>query len=163
MKERIELDLLYELASIKTIKAEIDKYKVNREHILKELNNSSDVKSVDYTKWKVDGNGKQTPLQIQMQELIHTNSNIMALENLLDILEQTANKKKECIMSVLTEREKIIFQYSFIENRTSEDIADMLGISYQTISRDRKEVIRKIKAIKDKILQINSNFMQNGM
>lgn len=163
MKERIEMRLLYELSAIKIVKAEIEKYKQDREHLLIELNDSKDVGSVDYEKWKVDGNGKQTPLELQMKELINTNANIMALENLINILEATAEKKKECVMSVLTEREKIIFQYSFIENRTSEDIADMLGISYQTISRDRKEVIRKIKEISSQIMQINSNFMSNGM
>ena len=163
MKERIEMRLLYELSAIKIVKAEIEKYKQDREHLLIELNDSKDVGSVDYGKWKVDGNGKQTPLEIQMKELINTNANIMALENLINILEATAEKKKECVMSVLTEREKIIFQYSFIENRTSEDISEMLGISYQTISRDRKEVIRKIKAISSQIMQINSNFIQNGM
>lgn len=161
MKERIELRLLYELSAIKIIKAEIEKYKLDRTNILKELNNSKEVGSVDYSKWKVDGNGKQKPLQDSMRDLLTTNQNIINLENLLNILEETAEKKKECIMSVLTEREKIIFEYSFIQNRTNEDIANMLGFSYQTISRDRKEVIRKIKNISTQIMQINNDFMQN--
>ena len=161
MKERIEMRLLYELSAIKIVKAEIEKYKQDREHLLMDLNDNKDVGSVDYEKWKVDGNGKQTPLQQQMKELINTNANIMALENLINILEATAEKKKECIMSVLTEREKIVFDYSFIQNKSTYDIADMLGISEKTIYRDRKEVIRKIKTISSQIMQINNDFMQN--
>ena len=161
MKERIELRLLYELTAIKILKAEIEKYKQDREHILMGLNENRDITGIDYSKWRVDGNGKQKPLQDQMKELIETNANIFNLENLINLLEATAEKKKECIMSVLTEREKIIFQYSVIENKTNEDIAEMLGFSYQTISRDRKEVIRKIKAIQSQILKINEDFMQN--
>lgn len=155
-KERYELDVLYELYSIRYVKLEIDKFKAIRTNILKELNPSRDVGAVDYSKWKVDGNGNQTPIQETMKRLLETNQNIIALEELLNILEETTEKKKECIMSTLTEREKLIFQKSFIENMTSEDISFEYGIGVRTISRDRKEVIRKISTMKSIIENISN-------
>lgn len=154
-KNRYEMEVLYELYSVKYVKAEIDKYKEIRTKILKELNPSSELGSVDYSKWKVDGNGNQTPLEIQMKHLIETNANIFGLEQLLNILEETAKKKKECIESVLTDREKLIFQKSFIDDMTNEDICLEYGISLRTITRDRQEIIRKMSTMKGIIEKIS--------
>lgn len=154
-KNRYEMEVLYELYSIKYVKTEIDKCKEIRTKILKELNPSSELGSVDYSKWKVDGNGNQTPLELQMKQLIETNANIFGLEQLLNILGETANKKKECIESVLTDREKLIFQKSFIDDLTNEDISLEYGISLRTITRDRKEIIRKMSTMKGIIEKIS--------
>jgi RNA polymerase sigma-B factor len=51
----------------------------------------------------------------------------------------------EKVLHVLTDREKKVIQYTYIENRSQKDAGDMLGISQMHVSRLQRKAIKKLQ------------------
>lgn len=160
MKNKIEMDLLYELASINIVEAEILKLKRMRE---KELLRQAPkpVGSVDYEMEKVQGGIIESEEQ-QILNIQCLTAEIMQQEQLLNIYQDTLTQKKEQINSVLTERQQYIFEETFIKGRSCESVADELGFEISTIFRERKVIIEKINKIKSSIANIKSEIFNEN-
>lgn len=161
MKNKIEMDLLYEIASINIVEAEITKLKRMRE---KELIRQAPkpVGSVDYEREKVMG-GIIESEEKQIFNIQCLTAQIMQREQLLNIYQDTLTQKKEQINSVLTERQQYIFEETFIKGKSCECVAYELGYDISTIFRERKAIIEKINKIKEAIKDIKSEiFSENA-
>lgn len=159
MKYKIEEELLEEVSSLKYVKIQLDQYKVYRERLLQSMQ-PKDLKGIDYSKLIVDG-GMIKSTEQEFNELIQTNQCITALEQIQNTLEEILTKKCGCIKDLLTERERIVFQRTFIDGITCEDLGEELGISDRTIRRDRALIIAKIRKLRTKVEDINNKITQN--
>lgn len=160
MKNKIEMDLLYELASINIVEAELTKLKRMRE---KELIRQAPkpVGSVDYEREKVQGGIIESEEQ-QIFNIQCLTAQIIQQEQLLNIYQDTLTQKKEQINSVLTERQQYIFEETFIKGKSCECVAYELGYDISTIFRERKAIIEKINKIKDSIKTIKSEIFNEN-
>ncbi len=160
MKSKLDIDLLYELASINIVEAELKKEKNLLQDKLKLLE-PKPVNAVDYSKEKVQGGITHTTEEI-LQSIVVSNAEIFRLEKLLNIYKDTLDKKNKAICSVLTDREEYIYNETFIKGRSCEVVAEELGFEMKTVIRDRKEIIKKINGIKQNIREIRSDFMEKA-
>lgn len=158
-KYKIENELIEELATLHYVEAQLEEYKKEREKILKSMQ-PKELKGIDYSKEVVDG-GMVIPIEKEINSLIHTNANIMALEQLLNTMNECIHKKSECIKEILTERERIVFQKTFIDGVSCDDLAYELQITSRTIQRDRAVIIAKMRRLKTKIDEINRKIIEN--
>lgn len=159
MKHRLDTSLLYEIASINIVEAEIKKLKRLRETELFKMQ-PKEVGSVDYEKEKVQGGMIESEEQ-QILNIQSLTAQILQQEQLLNIYNDTLQKKNEAICSVLTERERIVYLETFIKGRSCETVANELGYEPLTIIRDRKAIMEKINSIKANIRQIKSEIIEN--
>ena len=153
MKYKLDMNLLYELASINIVEAEIQKLKRLREKELYKMQ-PKDVGSVDYEKEKVQGG----IIESEEQQIINIQcltAQITQQEQLLNIYKDTLEEKKNAINSILNERQRYVFEETFLNGRTCEDVADELGIDYRTLIRERGEIVKKINTIKCKISELS--------
>ena len=153
MKYKLDMNLLYELASINIVEAEIQKLKRLREKELYKMQ-PKDVGSVDYVKEKVQGG----IIESEEQQIINIQcltAQITQQEQLLNIYKDTLEEKKNAINSILNERQRYVFEETFLNGRTCEDVADELGIDYRTLIRERGEIVKKINTIKCKISELS--------
>lgn len=158
MKSKLDIDLLYELASINIVEAELKKEK----DLLKkkvDLLAPKPVNAVDYSKEKVQGGITHSNEEI-LQSIVQSNAEIFRLEQLLNIYKDTLDKKNKAICSVLTDREEYIYNETFIKGRSCDSVADELGFEIKTVIRDRKEIVKKINGIKQNIREIRSDFIE---
>jgi len=157
MKYKLDMSLLNELASISFVEAELEKEK----QLLKkkvDLLAPKPVDAVDYSKEKVQGGITHTTEDV-LQSIVESNAEIFRLEQLLNIYKDSLNKKNEAICSVLTERQKYIYNETFIKGRTCDSVANDLDLERMTILRERGEIVKKINAIKQNISSIKSDIL----
>ena len=160
MKYKLDMSLLNELASISIVEAELEKEK-------KLLNDKIDllspkpVSAVDYSKEKVQGGITHTTEEV-LQGIVESRAEIFRLEKLLNIYNECLERKKSAINTILTERQRYIFNETFIKGRTCEAITNELDIDYRTIIRERAEVVKKINGIKSEIYRINSQILEEN-
>jgi len=155
MKYKIEDELLYEITTLKYLQSELEEYKKIKQDTLRSMI-PQDVGSVDYEKWRVDG-GVSTTIEQELNKLITTQQNIIALESIIRLKSEIIDKKSNCIKEVLTERERLIYDKTFIEGKTCDDVAYQLNLNSRTIQRDRASIISKIRKIETKIAKITEN------
>ena len=154
MKYKLDMNLLYELASINVIEAEILKLKRLREKELYKMM-PKELGSVDYEKERVQGGIIESEEQ-QILNIQCLTSQIAQQEQILNIYKETLEKKNEAIYSILTDRQRYIYDETFIKGRTCDDVSYELGIERITVIRERGEIIKKINTIKSKINTISS-------
>jgi len=152
MKYKVEDELLIEITAVNYLKSQLEVYKKMKVDVLRGLT-PQPIESVDYSKWRVDG-GVVKVIEDEINKLIEAQQNIIALEKLIQIKSDLLDKKSNCIKEVLTEREKIIYDRTFIKGETCEDVAFDMEIADRTVQRDRASIIAKIHKIQDKIQQI---------
>ena len=152
MKYKVEDELLIEITAVNYLKSQLEVYKKMKSDVLRGLT-PQPIESVDYSKWRVDG-GVIKVIEDEINKLIEAQQNIIALEKLIQIKSDLLDKKSNCIKEVLTEREKIIYDRTFIKGETCEDVAFDMEIADRTVQRDRASIIAKIHKIQDKIQQI---------
>lgn len=152
MKYKVEDELLIEITAVNYLKSQLEVYKKMKADVLRGLT-PQPIESVDYSKWRVDG-GVVKVIEDEINKLIEAQQNIIALEKLIQIKSDLLDKKSNCIKEVLTEREKIIYDRTFIKGETCEDVAFDMEIADRTVQRDRASIIAKIHKIQDKIQQI---------
>ena len=159
MKYKVDMNLLYELASINIVEAELEKLKRMREKELYKMM-PKEVGSVDYEKERVQGGIIESEEQ-QILNIQCLTAQILQQEQILNIYKETLEKKNEAIYSILTDRQKYIYDETFIKGRTCEDVSYDLNVDRITIIRERGEIVKKINAIKSKINTISSEIFDN--
>ena len=158
MKYKLDMSLLNELASISIVEAELEKEK-------KLLNDKIDllspkpVSAVDYSKEKVQGGITHTTEEV-LQGIVESRAEIFRLEKLLNIYKECLDKKQQAINSKLTERQRYIFNETFIKGRTCEAISYELELDYRTITRERGEIVKKINEIRAEINKVNNEILK---
>ena len=158
MKYKLDMSLLNELASISIVEAELEKEK-------KLLNDKIDllspkpVSAVDYSKEKVQGGITHTTEEV-LQGIVESRAEIFRLEKLLNIYKECLDKKQQAINSKLTERQRYIFNETFIKGRTCEAISYELDLDYRTITRERGEIVKKINEIRAEINKVNNEILK---
>ena len=159
MKYKVDMNLLYELASINLIEAEITKLKRMREKELYKMM-PKELGSVDYEKERVQGGIIESEEQ-QILNIQCLTAQILQQEQILNIYKETLEKKNEAIYSILTDRQRYIYDETFIKGRTCDDLSIEMGLDYRTITRERGEIVKKINTIKGKINTISSEIFEN--
>lgn len=158
MKYKIDMNLLYELASINIVEAEISKLKRLREKELYKMM-PKEIGSVDYEKERVQGGIIESEEQ-QILNIQCLTAQILQQEQILNIYKETLEKKNEAIYSILTERQRYIYDETFIKGRTCEELSAELDLDYRTITRERGEIVKKINTIKGMINNISSEIFE---
>ena len=162
MKYMIEKDLLYELASINIYEIELNRLKLLRQReLIRQA--PKEVSGVDYSKEVVQGGLIESEEQ-QIFNIQCLTAQIFQTEQLINDYKSTLGLKVEQINSVLTERQRYIFEETFIKGRTCEDVANELGVEIKAVIRERKRIVEAISRIKETIKTIKSEiFGQSGM
>lgn len=162
MKYKIEKDLLYELASINIYEIELNRLKLLRQReLIRQA--PKEVSGVDYSKEVVQGGLIESEEQ-QIFNIQCLTAQIFQTEQLINDYKSTLGLKVEQINSVLTERQRYIFEETFIKGRTCEDVANELGVEIKAVIRERKRIVEAISRIKETIKTIKSEiFGQSGM
>ena len=155
MKYKVEDELLIEITALNYLKSQLEEYKKIKADVLRGMT-PQPLESVDYSKWKVDG-GIVKVIEEEINKLIEAQQNIQALEKVIQIKSDLLDKKSQCIKEVLTEREKIVYDRTFIKGETCEDVAYDMEIADRTVQRDRASIMAKIHKIQDKITKITQN------
>ena len=158
---KIDMDLLYELASINIVEAELERLKRDRQRELQKQA-PKEVSGIAYDKERVQGGIIESEEQ-QIFNIQCLTAQIIQKEQLLNDYKSTLDLKVEQINSVLTERQRYIFEETFIKGRSCEDVAYELQRDVITIIRERKEINNKINKIKCNIKQIKSDLFNNVM
>lgn len=158
---KIDMDLLYELASINIVEAELERLKRDRQRELQKQA-PKEVSGIAYDKERVQGGIIESEEQ-QIFNIHCLTAQIIQKEQLLNDYKLTLDSKIKQINSVLTERQRYIFEETFIKGRTCEEVANELQRDLITILRERKEIMTKINKIKCNIAQIKSDLFKNVM
>ena len=159
MKYKLDKNLLYELASISIVEADLEKEKeLLNEKI--DLLAPQQVSGVDYSKEKTQGGITHTTEDI-LKSIVESRAEIFKLEQLLNIYNRCLEKKRNAINSVLTERQRYIFNETFIKGRTCEAVSYELNIEQRTITRERGEIVRAINRLRAELNGINSETLEN--
>ena len=145
---KIDMDLLYELASINIVEAELERLKRDRQRELQKQA-PKEVSGIAYDKERVQGGIIESEEQ-QIYNIQCLTAQIVQKEQLLNDYKNTLDLKVEQINSVLTERQRYIFEETFIKGRSCEEVAYELQKDVITIIRERKEIITKINKINDR-------------
>lgn len=155
MKYKVEDELLYEIATLHFLEAQLDELQISKTKLLRNMQ-PKDIKGVDYSIEHVKG-GVIKSVEQEINELIQINSKIQALTELQDSMNSILIKKSNCIKELLTKREKEVYERTFLNGETCEDVAYTMNLSERTIQRDRAVIIYKIRKLKDKITKISQN------
>lgn len=153
MKYKVEDELLIEITALNYLKSQLEEYKKIKADVLRGMT-PQPLESVDYSKWKVDG-GIVKVIEEEINKLIEAQQNIQALEKVIQIKSDLLDKKSQCIKEVLNERERQVYEHTFLKGETNEYTAFELNCGLRTIERDRAIIIAKIRKIQDKICQIS--------
>ena len=159
MKYKLDKNLLYELASISIVEAELEKEKelLNKKI---DLLAPQQVSGVDYSKEKTQGGITHTTEDV-LKSIVESRAEIFRLEQLLNIYNRCLEKKRNAINSVLTDRQRYIFNETFIKGRTCEAVSYELNIEPRTITRERGEIVRAINHLRAELNGINSETLEN--
>lgn len=160
-KYKLDTSILYELVSINLISVELNKLKLEREKEI-QRQGSKKLSGIDYSKERVMGGLIESEEQ-QILTIQHLTQNIVYYEQMLNENKEALKQKKELIYSILTERQRYIFEETFIKGRTCESVADDLNVEITTILRERKCIVKAIQRIKDNIQRITSELFNNAM
>ena len=152
MKYKVEDELLIEITALNYLKSQLEEYKKIKADVLRGMT-PQPLESVDYSKWKVDG-GVIKVIEEEINKLIEAQQNIQALEKVIQIKQNLLDKKSECIKDVLNDRERQVYERTFLKGETCEYVAFELNCCYRTIMRDRASIMAKIHKIQDKIAKI---------
>ena len=155
MKYKVEDELLYEIATLHYLEAQIEEQRIIKNKILRNMQ-PKDITGVDYSIEHVKG-GIIKSVEQEINELITTNEKLMAMEQLKEAMNDALNKKSNCIKELLTKREKEVYERTFIKGETCEDVAYSMNISVRTIHNDRAMIVCKIRKLKEKIADIGIN------
>lgn len=162
MRYKLDMDILYELASINLVEIELQKLKADREREL-ERQSPKKLNGIDYSKERVQG-GIVESEEEQIIKIQNLTLNIALKEQLLNDYKTTLDEKKKEINNVLTERQRYIFEETFIKGRTCEDVAEELGTEIKVVLRERKKIMEAINKIKERIRVVKSElFKEIGM
>lgn len=153
MKYKVEDELLIEITALNYLKSQLEEYKKIKADVLRGMT-PQPIESVDYSKWKVDG-GVIKVIEEEINKLIEAQQNIKALEVVIGIKSELLEKKSNCIKEVLNERERQVYEYTFLKGETCEDTANELNCGVRTVQRDRAVIVSKMRKIQDKICQIS--------
>ena len=155
MKYKVEDELLYEIATLHYLEAQLEEQKALKNQILRSMQ-PKDLKGVDYSIEHVKG-GIIKSVEQEINELIQANEKIKAMEQLQIAMQNALEKKSNCIKELLTKREKEVYDRTFINGETCEDVAFSMNISVRTIHNDRAMIVSKIRKLKEKIADIGIN------
>ena len=155
MKYKVEDELLIEITALNYLKSQLEEYKKIKADVLRGMT-PQPLESVDYSKWKVDG-GVVKVIEEEINKLIEAQQNIQALEKVIQIKSDLLDKKSQCIKEVLNDRERQVYERTFLKGETCEYTAFELNCGIRTIMRDRASIMAKIHKIQDKITQITQN------
>lgn len=153
MKYKVEDELLTEITALNYLKQQLEVYKKIKTDVLKGMT-PKPIESVDYEKWRVDG-GAVKVLEEEINKLIEAQQNITAFEMVIQAKEKILDLKSQCIKEVLSERERQVYERTFLKGESCEYTAYDLNCGVRTIQRDRAVIISKMRKIQDKISQIS--------
>ena len=112
MKYKVEDELLYEIATLHYLEAQIEEQRIIKNKILRNMQ-PKDITGVDYSIEHVKG-GIIKSVEQEINELITTNEKLMAMEQLQIAMQNALEKKSNCIKELLTKREKEVYDRTFI-------------------------------------------------
>ena len=153
MKYKVEDELLTEIKALDYMKQQLELYKKMKADVLRGMT-PQPIESVDYSKWKVDG-GCVKVIEEEINKLIHAQQNILALEELIKIKSELLDQKSNFIKEVLSERERQVYERTFLKGETCEYTAFELNCGLRTIMRDRASIIAKMRKLEAEICKIN--------
>ena len=153
MKYKVEDELITEIKALDYLKQQLELYKKMKADVLRGMT-PQPLESVDYSKWKVDG-GCVKVIEEEINKLIHAQQNIIALEELIKIKSEFLDQKANFIKGVLNDRERKVFERTFLNGETCEYTAFELNCGVRTIQRDRAIIISKMRKIQGEMPKNN--------